>query len=101
MKFALYFGGVALSTFLIFYLAPVEIYEGKIIGPGSELVVDLSMRTLFFGGELPDSLISENIQAVSPTIKGWMLLVVIHLGMPGMIAYRMTLNKKKEQEEKE
>ncbi len=94
MKFALVFIGSAVVLFTFFYFYPAEIFEGTVIDAnGTPTVMDLSLRSLFWGENLPSSLVVENIVKIKPTTAGWLLLGICNLGLPLMLAYRTKVDR--------
>ncbi len=92
-RFILVFIGTATLLFGLFYFYPAQVFEGKVVGESGELIMDLSLRTLLFGDELPSNLNSENIISIGPTLSGWLILFVIIIGLPFMLAYRSTVKR--------
>lgn len=80
--------------FAFFYFYPAHIFESKVIGNGSELTVDLSLKNILFSEDLPAQLNPANIKSIRPTISGFMILLICLIALPGMIAYRTTISKK-------
>jgi len=80
-----------------FYFYPAHIFESKITGTGSELIVDLSLKNILFSEDLPEQLNPANINSIRPTVSGLVILLICLVGIPLMIAYRFSMMKKKDE----
>ena len=88
--------------FLIFYFYPAELFDGKVVGPAAEAERAVSMKA-FLG---LDADFTQEIKSKGFTferkLSGWMILIIMTIGMPLMFAYRGTLDKRRQEtEEKE
>ena len=98
MKFTLIFLISSSTLSLFFYFYPAHIFESKISGNGTEVVMDLSLKSVFFKQNLPENLNPENITSIKLTTSGFMILIVCLAGLPLMIAYRFSMKKKEVEE---
>lgn len=101
LKFILVFLGSGAIMFLIFYLYPAEIFDAEIIGrDGGVIVQEVSMKSLLGQGDLPSNFNEDNVAEVKGKVSGWLIFVIITIGMPLMFAYRSLVQKTpKEKEE--
>lgn len=74
-----------LLTFFYFY--SVELFQAEITENGMSFIKDVSLKQFFESKPIPDD------YAIEPTLQGWLLLCAIFLGLPIMIAYRVTLKR--------
>jgi len=72
-----------LLTFFFFY--QVDLFQAEITSNGERFIRDVSFKKFF------ESKISD--YKIKPTLQGWLLLTAIFLGLPLMIAYRVTLKR--------
>jgi len=84
--------------FAFFYFYPAHIFESKVVGDSSEMILDLSLKNILLGEDLPAQLNPENINSIRPTISGFMILLICLIALPIMIAYRTTISKKSKEE---
>lgn len=94
MKFVLIFLGTAFLLLCFFYFYPAHIFEAKITGIGNEVVVDLSLKNIFFRQDLPAQFNPQNIASIAPTVSGYLILLICTIALPAMVAYRLTMPKK-------
>ena len=80
--------------FSFFYFYPAQVFESKVSGNGNELILNLSLKNILLGDDLPKHLNPANIQSIRPTFTGFMMLLICLIALPIMIAYRATLKKK-------
>lgn len=74
-----------LLTFFFFY--EVELFQAEIASGGEIFMREVSFKQFFEIKTLPSD------YKIKPTLQGWLLLAAIFLGLPLMIAYRVTLKK--------
>lgn len=92
MKFVITFIGTAVLFLAFFYFYPAEIFESVVEDVnGTKIIMDLSIKSIFFGENIPESLVKENISNISLTTAGWLILFICNFGLPLMIAYRTTV----------
>lgn len=94
MRFALIFFGVAVFMIAFCYLYPAHIFEAEVAGQGSSLVTELSLRSILFKENLPETVNAKNVESVRPTMAGIMIMIVCFIGLPAMIAWRFALRSK-------
>ena len=94
MKFALTMTGGIIVLFLLFYFYPTPLYEAIVIGESGEIAVDVAMKAFWNTHFLPSEINATNVTRVVPTIRGWLVIFIIHLGTPLMIAWRVATVKK-------
>ncbi len=82
--------GVVLS-FLIFYVTSTEIFEVHITEYATEYTLDISLRTLIWFENFPDSVNPNALISAVPTAKGAVLLFICIVGLPGLITWRVTM----------
>lgn len=79
--------------FLIFYLYPAEIFDSKIIGPLAETDQEVSLKAfLGLDGAFKQDLADKGFR-FERKLAGWMILIIIMIGMPLMFAYRSMVSK--------
>ncbi|WP_139134276.1 hypothetical protein [Crocinitomix algicola] len=76
-----------------FYLYPAAIFEAKIVEVGTSYVNDISLAGFFNARDLPTVVSIKHLVNVTPTWKGWLLLIIILVGIPIMIGFRLNLLK--------
>jgi hypothetical protein len=96
MRFFLIFIASSAALFAFFYFYSANIFNCTLSGEFSEINADLSLKAIFFNGQLPAELISANIIAIKPTLQGYMILFICLIGLPLMIAYRFSKPRQKE-----
>lgn len=74
-----------LITFFYFY--NVDLFQAEITSNGETSIKEVSFKNFFEIRTIPDD------YAIKPTMQGWLLLVAIFLGLPTMLAYRVTLKR--------
>ena len=97
MKFIGIFFGTAGLLLCFFYFYPAHIFESKVIGISGEVVLDLSLKSIFFKQDLPSQLNPQNIISIQPTVSGYLILFICTIALPLMLAYRLTMKKKNEE----
>lgn len=76
---------VVLSAFFYFY--QVDLFQAEITRNGESFISEVSFNSFF-------TIKKESAEAsIRPTLQGWLLLAAIFLGLPTMIAYRVTLKR--------
>lgn len=99
LKFILVFLGSGAAMFLIFYFYPAEIFDVNVIGSEATKDVEVSMQTFL----RIDSTYSDELELSGLTyerkLSGWLILIIITVGMPLMFAYRSLVQKKSEKTE--
>ncbi|MBK9190147.1 MAG: hypothetical protein IPM77_00890 [Crocinitomicaceae bacterium] len=90
MRFFLIFIVSSAALFAFFYFYSANIFNCTLTGEFAEINADLSLKTILSGEQLPAELITANIQTVKPTLQGYMILFICLIGLPLMIAYRLT-----------
>ena len=101
LRFTLIFLGSGVAMLLIFYFYPAQLFDAEIYGlDGGFVQQEISLRA-FLGDRsaLPDSIIVENVTAVKGKVSGWLILIIITIGMPLMFAYRSIVQKRSEKAE--
>lgn len=78
----------AAVLFGFFYVYKGEIFEAVIIEDNGTYTKDLPLSSVLFSQDLPDFVDQERLVKISPTVKTWVLLIAIFIGMPVMIALR-------------
>ncbi|MFK8039616.1 MAG: hypothetical protein AB8B74_15095 [Crocinitomicaceae bacterium] len=86
-KSILVFIGVVVVLLCFFYFYKVELFQAEITSGGSNFIKEVSFSAFFEIRTLPDD------YAIKPTMQGWLLLAAIFLGLPTMIAHRVTLKR--------
>jgi len=89
----LIFIGVALVMALLLYFYPADVFEATTTFTDGELTKEVTLKQLISQNTWPDSTDTIKNQSVSPTVKGWIMLVIGLIGIPGLIAWRSTLTK--------
>jgi len=89
----LIFIGVALVMALLLYFYPADVFEATTTFTDGELTKEVTLKQLISQNTWPDSINTIKNQSVSPTVKGWIMLVIALIGIPGLIAWRSTLTK--------
>ena len=80
--------------FLIFYLYPAEIFDVNIIGPIASSETEVSMQAFLGWDDVFSQDMAEKGFTVERKLAGWMILIIITIGMPLMFAYRSLMTKK-------
>jgi len=99
----LIFLGVALVMSLLLYFYPADIFQATTTFTDGDLTKDVTLKQIISQNTWPDSVETIQNQKVSPTVKGWAMLFICLIGMPGLMAWRSTLtkyNRKTGEEEK-
>lgn len=84
---------VALVFAAFFYFYPAQIFEAKIIENGTAYALDISLKSYLDHASLPQVVSQQNLISVTPTWKGFLLLVICLIGIPIMLGYRIATNK--------
>lgn len=83
----LIFTAVVALLFTFFYFYEVDLFEAQLSANNETFKREISFKTLLSGK-------TENGNyAIKPTLQGWMILGAIFIGLPTMIAYRVTLKR--------
>ncbi|OIQ27417.1 MAG: hypothetical protein BM555_06105 [Crocinitomix sp. MedPE-SWsnd] len=93
-KFILIFLGSGIAMFLIFYFYPADIFDGKIVGPEAEAERTVSMKAFLGLDDAFNQEVDSKGFSFERKLSGWMILIILTIGMPLMFAYRGTLDKK-------
>ena len=86
----------AIILFGFFYVYKGEIFEAVIVENNGTYTKDLPLSSLLFEHDLPDFVDAERLVSITPTLKSWVLMIAIFLGMPIMIALRFGREQVKE-----
>ncbi|MCH2232778.1 MAG: hypothetical protein MK078_00895 [Crocinitomicaceae bacterium] len=78
----------AVILFGFFYVYKGEIFEAVIVEDNGTYTKDLPLSSLLFQQDLPEFVSEERLVEITPTLKSWVLMIAIFLGMPIMIALR-------------
>lgn len=94
--FILTFLGSGMALFLIFYFYPARIFDVNLIGQLSENAETVDLQ-IFLGldADFIAQLERGGIE-MKRLVSGWLILIILLLGLPAMIAYRVTYAKKRE-----
>ncbi len=93
LKFILVFLGSGAAMFLIFYFYQAEIFDVNVIGSVATKEVEVSLQTfLGIDNSFKDELALSNL-TYERKLSGWMILIIITVGMPLMFAYRSLIQK--------
>lgn len=102
-KTYLIFIGIIAVMGLFLYFYPAEIFEATTTYTGGDLTKEITLKQLISQNTWPDSVDTITNQSVELTTKGWAMMFICLIGIPGLIAYRSTLtkyNRKTGEEEK-
>ena len=80
--------------FFVFYVAPSEIFEVTVTEYAAEYPLDLSLRTLIWQEDLPESVNQNALVSIWPTPKCFALLFVCIIGVPLLLAWRATMSRR-------
>lgn len=92
-KVYLIFIGVSVVMGVLLYFYPADIFEATTTYTDGELTKDVTLKQLISQNTWPDSVDTIKNQSVTPTVKGWALLFISFIGLPGVMAWRSTLTK--------
>lgn len=92
-KTYLIFIGVSVVMTLLLYFYPADIFEAITTYTDGELTKDVTLKQLLSQNTWPDSVDFIKNQSVHPTTKGWAMLLICFIGIPGLMAWRSTLTK--------
>lgn len=81
--------GVIIVFTAFFYFYPADIFEVEITEGMANYSMDVSLKGILDNTQLPEAVSQSNLAEVSPTAKGWMLLIICLIGIPIMIGYRL------------
>lgn len=99
VKVGVYSLGAIVAFVCFFYFYSADIFEAAIIeSTGSAYSLDIALKGFFDLSELPKAVSKDLVTSVSPTLKGWFLLVICLVGIPIMIGYRLATTKPREEE---
>ncbi|UKN03668.1 hypothetical protein K6119_09095 [Paracrocinitomix mangrovi] len=91
LKFILVFLGSGIAMFLIFYFYPAQIFEVELSTLVAEKEETVSLRQFFgWDQDFNRDLLSSGVE-MTRKLSGWMIAVVCFLGVPAMLAYRLTM----------
>ena len=100
-KFTLVFLGSGAVMFLIFYFYPAKIFDVWYQGSISQVEEQVSLKEFFgWDNELKNNLANQGIE-LERKLSGWMIALIILVGMPAMFAYRSLVSKKLESDKNE
>ncbi|MBD3637229.1 MAG: hypothetical protein HUJ25_07760 [Crocinitomicaceae bacterium] len=101
LKFVLVFIASVSLMFMIFYFYPAKIFDVKLIGKVAEEATEVHL-TAFLGldHEFKNELAVTHVE-MERKLAGWMIMFICFIGLPTMIAYRLTLDKKKSSAEEQ
>lgn len=88
MRIILYSALTAALFFCFFYFYPADIFEAEIKGSVGSVTTDVSLQALLFKQNLPGGLLAKNVQSISLTVRGILVLGVCLLALPIMIGFR-------------
>jgi hypothetical protein len=92
-KVYLIFIGVSVVMGLLLYFYPADVFEATTTYTDGELTKEVTLKQLISQNTWPDSLDTIQDQSVDPTLKGWAMLLICFIGLPGLMAWRSTLTK--------
>ena len=102
IRIALYSVLAIVAFTVFFYLYPAAIFEADITDLGGNYVHDIPLSGFINSASLPPEMTIQEIISIKPTWKGSLLLLIILIGIPIMIAFRIeianTPKKKAEQD---
>jgi hypothetical protein len=75
------------TLFSFFYFYEVDLFQAEINSNNSKIIKEIPLRNFFQKQPVPTN------YSVKPTLQGWLLLLAIFVGLPVMIAYRITLKR--------
>lgn len=89
----LIFISVLIVMGMLLYFYPADVFEATTTYSDGELTKEVTLKQLISQNTWPDSIETIKNQSVSPTVKGWAMLFICIIGIPGLIAWRSTLTK--------
>ena len=89
----LIFLGVALVMTLLLYFYPADLFEAETTFTDGALTKDVTLKQIISQSTWEDSKETIQNQIVTPTLKGWTMLFICLIGLPGLIAWRSTMTK--------
>jgi hypothetical protein len=92
-KVYLIFIGISAIMGLLLYFYPADIFQAITTYADGELTKDVTLKQLISQNTWPDSVDFLKNQSVNPTTKGWAMLLICFIGIPGLMAWRSTLTK--------
>ena len=92
-KAYLIFSGVSLVMGLLLYFYPADIFEATTTYSDGELTKEVTLKQIISQNTWPNSVDIIKNQSVALTTKGWAMLVICLIGVPGLMAWRSTLTK--------
>jgi hypothetical protein len=93
MRFILIFLCAAAGFFAFFYFYPAAMFEATISSDLAQVTTDISLQTFLFKRDFPNGILAENVTAVNLTVQGVLIMIICLLGLPAMIAYRLSKGK--------
>ena len=90
MRFFLIFLAAVAGFFAFFYFYPAAMFQATISNNLAQVTTDISLKTLLHGTDYPNGILAENVSSVNLTLQGILILFICLIGIPLMIAYRMT-----------
>ena len=84
--------------FLIFYFYPAEIFDISLSGRIADSDLEVSMKTFLGFNEQFNIELIESGASLERKLSGWMILLIVTVGMPLMFAYRSIVQKPSKKE---
>ena len=83
---------------VIFFVFPINIFDGQIdyLEPQREYTINTQLSLSYFIGLGYDEADMEFVEAFRLTMKGWLTAIIFIFGLPGLLAYRISMKKKKQ-----
>lgn len=91
LRIALYSIATMIAFFCFFYFYPAAIFEAEIQDVGGTFQHDIPLKGFLDRSSLPGEVVIQEILSIRPTWKGTLLLLIILIGIPIMIAFRIEL----------
>ena len=82
---------------VIFFIFPINIFDGQIdyVEPQREYTVNAQLSLSYFIGLGYEEADMEFVESFRLTVKGWLMAVIFIFGLPGLLAYRISLKTRK------
>ncbi len=84
---------VFIGILSFFYLYPADIFESEIIENGITFEKELTLKNIFLEDHVPAGVNPDKLESIKPTLRGWFMIFIILIGLPLMLAYRVTLKR--------
>ena len=95
------FSVFSVLSFALFYVYPADIFEAEITETDGSFTMELTLKNILFQEDLPPFVNKDKLLSVYPTVKGGLILFICIIGLPFMIAWRMTLRRNREEDQEE